>query len=169
MNDRTFGRRPLIARLQVSPRLRRSPTLKWFELFHDDRLTEVVSLALKQNFDVRIAAERVLQARAAYGITRADQFPAVDVSGGRHRCPHFGGRRESWHSSGRRHERELHTGGLQPGMGARRMGTAATVERGRARGVPGDRRSASGRGHDARRRCRRTDTWRCARSISSSR
>ena len=55
--------------------------LKWFELFHDDRLTEVVSLALKQNFDVRIAAERVLQARAAYGITRADQFPAVDVSG----------------------------------------------------------------------------------------
>src|SRR5262249_39102767 len=34
-----------------------------------------------QNFELRIAAERVLQARAAYGITRADQFPAVDVSG----------------------------------------------------------------------------------------
>src|SRR5262245_64849637 len=55
--------------------------LKWFELFGDDRLTDIVSVALKQNFDVRIAAERVLQARAAYGITRADQFPAVDVSG----------------------------------------------------------------------------------------
>src|SRR5262245_55437592 len=55
--------------------------LKWFELFGDDRLTEIVSVAMKQNFDVRIAAERVLQARAAYGITRADQFPAVDVSG----------------------------------------------------------------------------------------
>jgi len=56
--------------------------VKWFELFNDDRLTKVVDTALKQNFEVRIAAERVLQARAAYGITRADQFPAVDVSGG---------------------------------------------------------------------------------------
>lgn len=56
--------------------------VKWFELFNDDRLTQVVETALKQNFEVRIAAERVLQARAAYGITRADQFPAVDVSGG---------------------------------------------------------------------------------------
>ena len=55
--------------------------VKWFELFNDDRLTEVVDTALKQNFELRIAAERVLQARAAYGITRADQFPAVDVSG----------------------------------------------------------------------------------------
>jgi NodT family efflux transporter outer membrane factor (OMF) lipoprotein len=55
--------------------------VKWFELFKDDRLTEVVNTALKQNFELRIAAERVLQARAAYGITRADQFPAVDVSG----------------------------------------------------------------------------------------
>jgi NodT family efflux transporter outer membrane factor (OMF) lipoprotein len=54
--------------------------LKWFELFRDDQLTQLVSTALKQNFDLRIAAERVLQARAAYGITRADQFPQVDAS-----------------------------------------------------------------------------------------
>jgi multidrug efflux system outer membrane protein len=54
--------------------------LKWFELFHDDRLTELVSTALKENFEVRIAAERVLQARAAYGIQRSEQFPTVDVS-----------------------------------------------------------------------------------------
>ena len=54
--------------------------LKWFELFHDDQLTALVSTALKENFEVRIAAERVLQARAAYGITRADQFPSVGVS-----------------------------------------------------------------------------------------
>jgi multidrug efflux system outer membrane protein len=54
--------------------------LKWFELFRDDELTHLVSTALKQNFDLRIAAERVLQARAAYGISRADRFPAVDAS-----------------------------------------------------------------------------------------
>ena len=35
--------------------------------------------ALEQNFDVRIAAERVLEARAQYGITRADLFPTLDA------------------------------------------------------------------------------------------
>ena len=54
--------------------------LKWFELFRDDTLTKLVSTALKQNFEVRIAAERVLQARALLGITRSNQFPAVDAS-----------------------------------------------------------------------------------------
>ena len=54
--------------------------LKWFDVFRDDTLTALVSTALKQNFDMRIAAERVLQARAAYGITRADRFPAVGAS-----------------------------------------------------------------------------------------
>jgi len=54
--------------------------LKWFDLFKDDQLTEFVNTALKQNFDLRIAAERVLQARAAYGITRSGQFPEVTAS-----------------------------------------------------------------------------------------
>jgi multidrug efflux system outer membrane protein len=56
--------------------------LKWFELFRDDQLTELVSTALKQNFELRIAAERILQARAVYGIQRSEQFPAVGVSAG---------------------------------------------------------------------------------------
>src|SRR5687767_11219117 len=54
--------------------------LKWFELFRDDQLTALVSTALKQNFELRIAAERVLQARAVYGIQRSDQFPSARVS-----------------------------------------------------------------------------------------
>ena len=56
--------------------------LKWFELFRDETLTALVTAALKQNFELRIAAERVLQARAAYGITRADRFPDVVASAG---------------------------------------------------------------------------------------
>jgi multidrug efflux system outer membrane protein len=56
--------------------------LKWFELFSDETLTGLVTAALKQNFELRIAAERVLQARAAYGITRADRFPEVGASAG---------------------------------------------------------------------------------------
>lgn len=52
--------------------------LKWFELFRDDTLTALIDAALKQNFDLRIAAERVLQARALFGITRSNQFPTID-------------------------------------------------------------------------------------------
>jgi NodT family efflux transporter outer membrane factor (OMF) lipoprotein len=54
--------------------------VKWFELFQDPTLTQLVTSALQQNFDVRIAAERVLQARALFRITRADQFPTVEAS-----------------------------------------------------------------------------------------
>ena len=52
----------------------------WFELFQDPALTQLVMTALAQNFDLRIASERVLQARAALRITRADQFPTADAS-----------------------------------------------------------------------------------------
>jgi NodT family efflux transporter outer membrane factor (OMF) lipoprotein len=53
---------------------------KWFDLFQDQTLTQLVNGALQQNFDLRIAAERVLQARALFRVTRADQFPTVDAS-----------------------------------------------------------------------------------------
>ena len=38
--------------------------LEWFKLFEDPTLTQLVTSALESNFDLRIAAERVLQARA---------------------------------------------------------------------------------------------------------
>jgi len=51
---------------------------QWFDLFGDQTLTDLVTTALERNFEVRIAAERVLQARALYSISRSDQFPTVD-------------------------------------------------------------------------------------------
>jgi NodT family efflux transporter outer membrane factor (OMF) lipoprotein len=51
---------------------------KWVDLFHDDTLTQLVTAALERNFDLRIAAERVIEARAQYGITNANRFPAAD-------------------------------------------------------------------------------------------
>ena len=54
--------------------------LQWFELFRDDALTGLVKTALQENFELRIAAERVLQARAVLGITNADRFPSIDAS-----------------------------------------------------------------------------------------
>lgn len=52
--------------------------LQWFDVFKDEALTRIVNTALQQNFDVRIAAERVLQAREQFRIVGADRFPAVD-------------------------------------------------------------------------------------------
>jgi multidrug efflux system outer membrane protein len=53
--------------------------LGWQDLLLDNHLRELVQTALTQNYDVRIASARVLAARAALGITRADQFPTVDA------------------------------------------------------------------------------------------
>src|SRR5262249_1195205 len=39
----------------------------------------LIRTALQQNYDVRIAAQRILQAQAQLGITRADQFPTVSA------------------------------------------------------------------------------------------
>jgi multidrug efflux system outer membrane protein len=54
---------------------------KWWELFQDKELQGLIRTALKNNYDVRIAATRVLQAQAQLGITRADQLPSVSVGG----------------------------------------------------------------------------------------
>jgi outer membrane protein, multidrug efflux system len=53
---------------------------KWWTVFQDPQLQTLIREALSQNYDVRIAATRVLQAQAQLGITRADQFPSI--SGG---------------------------------------------------------------------------------------
>jgi len=50
----------------------------WWDVFADDRLRELIQTALRQNFDLRIAAARVIEAQAQLGVTRADQFPTVD-------------------------------------------------------------------------------------------
>ena len=56
--------------------------LKWFELFKDERLQDMIRTALVQNFDLRDAVVRVELARANLGITRADQFPTIEASAG---------------------------------------------------------------------------------------
>jgi len=55
---------------------------KWAELFGDATLNQLIGSALERNFDLRMAAERVQEARAQFGITRAQQFPFVDVQAG---------------------------------------------------------------------------------------
>ncbi len=56
--------------------------MKWFDVFQDQILVGLIREALINNYDLRIAATRVMQAKAIVGITRADQLPAVNGSGG---------------------------------------------------------------------------------------
>lgn len=57
-------------------------TIAWRDYFADERLREVIALALDNNRDLRIAALNIERARAQYGIQRADLFPSIAVSGG---------------------------------------------------------------------------------------
>jgi multidrug efflux system outer membrane protein len=54
---------------------------KWWEVFQDKELQNLIRTALQKNYDVRIAATRVLEAQAQLGITRADQLPSLSVGG----------------------------------------------------------------------------------------
>ena len=56
--------------------------LKWFEVFKDEQLQELIRTALVQNYDLRDAVARVDAARANLGITQADQYPNFGVGGG---------------------------------------------------------------------------------------
>ena len=51
--------------------------LKWFELFKDEQLQNLISEALESNYDLRDAIARVNVARGNLGIARADQFPSI--------------------------------------------------------------------------------------------
>jgi multidrug efflux system outer membrane protein len=53
---------------------------KWWEVFQDQQLQDLIRTALQHNYDVRLAATRILEAQAQVGITRADQLPTI--SGG---------------------------------------------------------------------------------------
>jgi len=51
----------------------------WWELFTDERLQALIRIALEENQDLGIAAARIEEFRAVLGVTRADQFPTVDI------------------------------------------------------------------------------------------
>ena len=51
--------------------------LRWWEMFNDPVLNELVKTALDSNRDAKIAASRVAQARASLGFTKADMWPGV--------------------------------------------------------------------------------------------
>ncbi|MBZ5545700.1 MAG: efflux transporter outer membrane subunit [Acidobacteriia bacterium] len=55
---------------------------KWWVVFQDEQLQSLIRTALKQNYDLRIAAERELAAQAQLRIARSDQYPSAGVGVG---------------------------------------------------------------------------------------
>jgi len=54
---------------------------KWWEVFQDERLQQLIRTALQQNYDARIAATHILEAQEQVVQARANQLPNVNVSG----------------------------------------------------------------------------------------
>lgn len=63
--------------------------LPWWQVFQDPQLQELIRTALKQNYDLQLATERITAARAQLAITRSSQFPQVQGNG------NFSGGKES--------------------------------------------------------------------------
>ncbi len=61
--------------------------LPWWQVFRDPQLHELIRTALKQNYDLQLATERINAARAQVAIARSRLFPQVqgngDFSGGK--------------------------------------------------------------------------------------
>ena len=51
---------------------------KWFDLFQDDTLRQLINEALKANYDIKIAAQRVLQAQGQLSATHSALFPQLN-------------------------------------------------------------------------------------------
>lgn len=55
--------------------------LEWWSIYDDPVLQDLIRQALDNNHDYRVAIERVIEARARYGVQKADLFPQVGASG----------------------------------------------------------------------------------------
>jgi len=55
-------------------------TLSWQAVFHDERLQRVISRALDNNRDLRVAVLNIQKARAGYRMQRASLFPSLNAN-----------------------------------------------------------------------------------------
>src|SRR5271154_262121 len=79
--------RPAVQTPSVYRDLRESPEAQaqaasfadtpWWQVFQDPQLQELIRTALKENYDLQLATERINAARAQVAITRSNLFPQV--------------------------------------------------------------------------------------------
>jgi outer membrane protein, multidrug efflux system len=54
---------------------------QWAQVFREPELQDLIRKALANNFDLRIAAQRILEQQAQVQITRSQQFPTLSIGG----------------------------------------------------------------------------------------
>jgi len=79
--------RELAENPQVAEQAASYADLPWWQVFQDPQLQELIRTALKQNYDLQVATERINAGRAQLAVTRSSQFPQVqgnsNFSGGK--------------------------------------------------------------------------------------
>jgi outer membrane protein TolC len=56
--------------------------LRWWDSFHDARLSALIQKVAERNLDLQMASARLLQSRALRSTVAADEMPSVDVNAG---------------------------------------------------------------------------------------
>jgi len=64
----------------VPPELHNVAVADWRQFVPDPRLHALISAAFEHNRDMRLAIARIEEARALFGIARAERYPAVDIT-----------------------------------------------------------------------------------------
>ena len=54
--------------------------MPWWDLFQDPVLQDLIRISLEENQDLGIATSRIEEFRATLGVTRAEQFPSIDIT-----------------------------------------------------------------------------------------
>src|SRR4029077_9893372 len=83
------GFRDVVADAQQQAQAASYADLPWWQVFQDPKLQELIRTALKQNYDLQLATERINAARSQVAITRSSLFPQVQGNG------NFAGGKES--------------------------------------------------------------------------
>ncbi|HVY68598.1 MAG TPA: efflux transporter outer membrane subunit [Verrucomicrobiae bacterium] len=63
-----------------------APLTVWWKNFNDPELDTLIDRAIQSNLDLRVAQARVREARARYGVAKADLWPTANASGGYQRA-----------------------------------------------------------------------------------
>ena len=77
----TVATPPQIRAGEAQPGAESLGNTQWFDLFKDPALQTLIREALVANYDLRMAAQRVLQAEGQVTATRSALFPSVNVQG----------------------------------------------------------------------------------------
>src|ERR1700686_2803214 len=78
---------PAAFRFEATPANDSFADAGWWQVYDDPTLQALIRAALVSNFDVRVAAARIDQARAMLGTTRMQQLPQISVSAEAQRAP----------------------------------------------------------------------------------